>query len=221
MNMHLIVDRYMRETLAEDEKAKFEERLLWDEELVDELDLAERLHEGLQASVKHDDVTTSRAGVLDLLSSVLFVPQYAAAASFLVAMVLTASMFMSPLMSSGERGGGMLATTELVPLLVLRGIDAPTVHVSEDAWTVLLVDVFGSYESYRVTVRKDMADTAPFWEQAKLLPTYPDSLAVGMPGTSLAPGRYILSVEGARDTQADETIYEHLQDIRFVTAFAD
>jgi hypothetical protein len=54
-----------------------------------------------------------------------------------------------------------------------------------------------------------------------MLPTYPDSLAVGMPGTSLAPGYYLISVEGAQDTEAGETIYEHLQDIPINTKFAD
>ncbi len=52
MNLHLVVDRYLQGTLQDDEKTEFEERLLWDEELMDELDLAERLREGLRASAE-------------------------------------------------------------------------------------------------------------------------------------------------------------------------
>jgi len=40
---HLVVDRYLQGALSAREVAEFEERLTWDEELLDELDLAEHL----------------------------------------------------------------------------------------------------------------------------------------------------------------------------------
>jgi hypothetical protein len=54
-----------------------------------------------------------------------------------------------------------------------------------------------------------------------LTPTYPDALAVGMPGSALAADRYVLSLEGVRDSGTGEKTYEHIQDIAFITALAD
>ena len=111
---HLLADRYLQGALTESEQAEFEERLTWDQELIDELDIAEHLREGLKQSIATDkySIGESRAGVFGRLSEWFAVPQYAAAASFLVAITLTASVFMSPLTPDGE---GQLGTTEIVP----------------------------------------------------------------------------------------------------------
>lgn len=221
MNMHLTVDRYLRGTLAEDEKARFEERLLWDDELADELDLAEHLREGLRASAKRDDFTTARASVVDRLSSLLFVPQYAAAASFLLAMTLTAGVFMSPLNQDDVGAGGYTTQTEIVPLIAVRGSTAQVIVVKHNNWTVLLVDVTGSHDHYRVSVAKDEDGAEPFWLQDGLATSYPDALAIGMPGSALATGYYVLSVEGVRVVDQGTQSYDHIQDIRFTTATTD
>lgn len=221
--MHLLTDRYLQGSLAEAELAEFEERLVWDEELIDELDLAERLREGLRESVADDKYMGSHEniGILARLSGLWSVPQYAAAASFLLAVTLTAGVLLPPFMMEEGLQGNQATPTEIVPLLVVRGSTAQTIAVNDSAWTVLLVDVTGAYDSYRVTVRKDGSGGEPFWMQDGLLPTYPDALAVGMPGTALAAGRYVLSLEGVRDSGTGEKTYEHVQDIAFITALAD
>ena len=48
-----------------------------------------------------------------------------------------------------------------------------------------------------------------------LRPTYPESLAIGMPGNLLADGRYVLTVEGVVDTANGRGAYEHIQDTPF------
>jgi len=223
IDLHLLTDRYLQGTLAEGEKVEFEERLVWDQELIDELDLAERLREGLQESVADDKYTASHGnfGIVARLSGLWSVPQYAAVASFLLAVTLTAGVLLNPFMPDRDYQGNQTTPTEIVPLLTLRGTTAQTIIVNENAWTVLLVDVTGTYDTYRVTVRKDESGAEPIWMQDELLPTYPDALAVGMPGSALAAGRYILSLEGIRDFTTGEKTYEYVQDIPFETAPAD
>jgi hypothetical protein len=223
IDMHLLIDRYLQGSLAEGEEAEFEERLVWDQELIDELDLAERLREGLRASVADDKYTASHGnrGIVARLSGLWSVPQYAAAASFLLAVTLTAGVLLNPFGPDGDFGGNQPTPTEIVPLLAVRGNTTQTIVVNENAWTVLLVDVTGNYDSYRVTVRKGESGGEPFWMQDALMPTYPDALAVGMPGNALVAGRYVLSLEGVRDAGAGEKTYEHIQDIAFITALAN
>ena len=111
--------------------------------------------------------------------------------------------------------------TDIVPIFTMRSDDEMSITVDPGAWTVLLVDVMGDYPAYRVTVRREEQGSGPVWMQDGLLPTYPESLAVGMPGSALATGRYVLTIEGARSGGAGETIYERIQDILFVTTPAD
>jgi len=223
IDMHLLTDRYLQGTLAEGEKVEFEERLVWDQELIDELDLAERLRDGLRVSIADDKYTASHGnfGIVARLSGLWSIPQYAAAASFLLAVTLTAGVLLNPFMPDGGYQGNQATPTEIVPLLALRSATSQTIVVNNNAWTVLLVDVTGLYDSYRVTVQKDAPDAEPFWMQDALMPTYPDAVAVGMPGNALAAGRYVLSLEGIRDSATGEKTYEHIQDIPFETAPPD
>jgi hypothetical protein len=247
--MHLAVDRYLQGTLDERDQAAFEERLLWDQTLIDELDLAERLREGLRASSADDlyEIAAGTSGFRERFFRMWSMPQYAAAAAFFLGVGL-ASMFAMNLPAPDDslsprdmvefrpertfarvqhdptRGvdrGGQEAITSIVPLLAVRGAAIQTIAVDERAWTVLLVDVPGDYDSYRITVREEGSGAELVWMQNDLVPTYPDALAVGMPGTSLRPGRYLLEVEGARDDATGARTYDHLQAFTFEAALAD
>lgn len=223
MDTHLIVDRYLQGNLADGELAEFEERLVWDEELLDELDLAERLRDGLQESVADNKYSSGHGnnGIVDRLSNVFSVPQYAAAASFLFAVVLTAGTLLNPLVSGVGYQANQGTHTEIVPLLAVRSETPQTIFVNNESWTVLLVDVVGPYESYRVNIRRDEPDPEAIWAQDGLMPTYPDALAIGLPATALAAGRYVISLEGMQDGGTGENSYEHIQDIAFIAALAD
>ena len=225
MDTHLVVDRYLQGSLAGRELAEFEERLVWDQELIDELDLAERLREGLRESVADKKYTTSqeKQGIAVQLFHVFSVPQYAAVASFLLAVVLTAGALLNPLMSGGGFQANQDTHTEIVPLLAVRSKTAQTIFVNDESWTVLLVDVVGPYDAYRVNIRRGAAEgeAEVMWMQEGLIPTYPDALAVGLPGTALATGSYVLGLEGIRNDETGEKIYEHIQDIAFIVALAD
>lgn len=222
---HLLVDRYIQGKLEETELDAFEERLVWDTELVDEVELAERLRAGLK------DVSVAKADVVEApgfdlfaaVSGLFAVPQFAAAASFLLAMALTIGVMTSPIVDLDGPPGTAASQTDIIPLFATRAFRADVLSVKVDpgAWTVLLVDVMGDYPAYRATVRRDESGADPVWMQDGLLPTYPESLAIGMPGSQLAPGRYVLTIEGAKPSDAGETLYERVQEIPFESTPAD
>lgn len=223
IEQHLLIDGYLRGTLKEGEIDAFEERLVWDKDLVDELDLAEHLREGLRATATAREYVAEPQGfnLAALVTGVLTVPQYAAAASFALAVMLTAGVLLNPSVNIGGSQGISAMQTDIVPLLAVRSGSVQSINVDQTAWTVLLVDVMGDYASYRVAVRKDEAGAVPIWVQDGLLPTYPDALAVGMPGNTLDAGSHVLSLEGVIDADSGEKTYEHIQDISFETTAAE
>jgi hypothetical protein len=217
IEQHLLVDRYVQGSLEGSELDEFEERLVWDESLIDEVQLAEHLRDALRAaSVARSGV--DRAPGFDLVAMVsgfLAVPRFAAAASFLLAVILTVGVLMSPLMYLRDQAGTSAHQTDIVPLFTTRSGDVMEVAVDPDHWTVLLVDVTGDYPAYRVTVRRDDPGADPIWMQDDLTPTYPESLAVGMPGSVLAAGRYVLTIEGAVPADTGGATYTLVQEIPF------
>lgn len=223
IEQHLLVDRYVQGKLEGSEQEAFEERLVWDEALLEDVQLAEQLQEGLKqvSAARADIAESSRLEFGAMVAGLFAVPQFAAAASFVIAVTLTAGVLMSPLVKVGGEAGMPALQTDIVPLFTTRSEDTLEIAIDPDAWIVLLVDVMGDYSAYRVTVRRDEPGSDPVWMQDGLLPTYPESLAVGMPGSALAAGRYVLTIEGAPDSDAADASYEHLQDIPFITAPAD
>ena len=223
IEQHLLIDRYVQGRLEGGELDEFEERLVWDESLVDEVRLAEHLRDGLRAaSAARNRVADSQGfDLVAMVSGLLAVPQFAAAASFLLAVTLTAGVLMSPFVNLGGRAGTPALQTDIVPLFATRGMDVMQVPVDPDDWTVLLVDVMGDYATYRATIRKDEPDAEPVLIQDGLMPTYPESLAVGMPGNTLAAGRYILTIEGVVPADTGEATYELIQNIPFESKPAD
>ena len=219
---HLLVDRYIQGKLGDTELDAFEERLVWDTALIEEVELAERLRTGLQDvyAAKADIVEKPGFDLVAALSGFFAVPQFAAAASFLLAVTLV-SLLSSPLVDVGGDSAPPAMQTDIVPLFATRSNDVMSIAVDPDAWTVLLVDVMGDYASYRVSVRRDEPDSDPVLMQDGLMPTYPESLAVGMPGSALEAGRYVLTIEGAVVSDSGATRYERVQDIPFVTTPAD
>jgi hypothetical protein len=223
IELHLVVDRFLQGTLSEGEVIEFEERLTWDHALIDELELAERLRDGLRVATGEGSymVAAARAGVASWLSNLFSIPQYAAAASFALAVALTAGVLLNPFGAGHGTGGFQTIPTEIVPLVVVRGANASPVVFSAGTQLVLLVDVTRSHASYRVTIRPDRPGAPPFWTQDDMLPTHLDSLAIGMPGDLLEAGPYVLTVEGVSTPDGGEKAYEHIQNIAFDSAPAE
>ncbi len=209
---HLVVDRYVKGTLADTELAEFEERLVWDETLIEEVQLAEKLIEGLKGVQLAGELPAS-SGLFSRLAGYLATPQLAAAASFVLG-IGVASVLLFP--ATPPTGGG--TTTTIVALDVLRGSGGPTIDVDGAAWTVLLVETPPGDAAYRVTIVADGSGTDAVWQQSGLRPAFADSLSIGLPGRLLVDGQHLLSVERSA---GDADNYTKIQDIPFVVRRID
>lgn len=215
IDRYIVVDRYLQGTLTDGEQAEFEERLVWDQALVEELELAEALRNGLRASGAEGKYVSGDEGSLGArLKSMMSMPRYAAAASFVMGVLLTSVLVSNRVPDVDPAAAGSGPTT-VVPLLVLRSSNVQSIEIEPDGMTVLMIDVPPGYRSYRVSVRRGDA-SAPFWRQEGLVPGYLDQLAVGVPGRELMPARYLLTLEGVAD-QAEPFV----QEIPFETIIAE
>lgn len=200
IDMHLVTDRYLQDMLSESEKAEFEERLTWDQELIDEVDLAVRLREGLRQAAAEESHVAKESG-RGLLAILWSEPRYAAAASFMLAVALSALLFTGPF-PSPRLPGGTATSTQLVPLAAVRGPEAQQVKMHASSPTILLIDVSNNYSAYRVTITRAGESNEVVWMQDDLQPTYLQMLAIAIPAGFLQSGNYRVGVEGLKDRVA-------------------
>ena len=195
IDRHLLVDRYLAGALPDDELADFEERLVWDGELIDELDLAERLREGMLAAAGERQRTApTDTGFAPRLRLVFSNAAYAAAASFLVGIALSFLV----LGNQSESPVPDQLRYSVNELQVFRGAGGPVIDTTPDAISILRFDVDRSFENYRVEIQA-AEDAAPLWQQGGLVPDRDGMLVIGVPGASLPPGSYLLTVYGVND----------------------
>jgi len=201
---HMIIERYVQGKLGADEEADFEERLVWDKALQEEVELAETLRSWLQASVKESDYqTTASSNVAGwrpwfLLqpghaARMWLQPGFAAAASFILGIAITFSVLRNP-GTDIEFGLDESAPSLVVPLIVTRtaGSDRQEIPVSPGAVTLLLIDVPYLDQRFNVVVRD--GENEAVWQQDGLSAGYLDAVAVGVPGSAVPPGDYTLSI---------------------------
>lgn len=201
---HLLVDRYLSDSLDDVEKAAFEERLCWDRELLDEVGLAEQLRDAMRESAATGklDSDDTRAGLGPAIVNLFAVPQYAAAASFLVAVGLTATVLMN---SPGDvreslnyDGWGAETVLETVSyqLFSVRGSGEQELEIEKNTWTVLEVDAMESCSRYRTMLTRTDNGENSSRRQLTLKPNFHQVLAIGVPTDNLEVGRYELQIEG-------------------------
>lgn len=205
-----VIERYLNGALTAAEEQAFEEAYLGDPELLEELEVAERLRAGLKDSNAADSASAAprRPRWLELAAS----PRFGIAAS-LVAVAALASSTALYVQNQGLRGSVGLAAarpTRVLELLSVRGPASPN-EIAAPApgeWVVLLVDPgFGDYDSYRAVLARDGAEVLRL---DGLTPTYEGLLALGMAGDLLAPGEYEIHLSGGRrdwpDTRAPDEL---------------
>ena len=194
---HQVVERYLKGALTADEEQAFEEAYLGDPVLLDELQAAERLRAGFQDLDGAGVLERPRPRWLQALAS----PQYAAAASVLLAAMLVVSGALYRENMSLREGGLAMepAVTRLVPLVSVRG-GAPNELAApgNDEWTVLLLDPgFTEYDTYRAVLERLMDGASEeVWRRSDLTLTYEGTIAMGLPGRLLSPGEYAARLEG-------------------------
>lgn len=211
IDRHLVTDRYLQGTLSQQATAEFEERLTWDTELLEELELAEQLREGLRESAASGGFT-ARPSSPGMIAAIWSTPRYAAAASFVLAVMLTSVIFVN---IPEKLDGGASAETDIVPLVAVRSAAAARVEVRPRAVTVLLVDASDGYPAYRAELHREGHGSEIVWQKSGLSPTYPESLAISLPPGFLTPGRYVLAVDGQLTNASGDTLYERVREIPF------
>ena len=195
---HQVIERYLKGTLTADEERAFEELYLGDPDLLDEIELVERLGQGLKDVGATGGIDRSRSS----WRTAPLTKQWAAAASLLVVVSLAVSgaLYRENLsLREGQQLTAGVTTPRLLPIITVRGdpqtvLEAP----SENDWVVLLVDPgFTPRDSYRAVLsRRSERGLAEIWRADGLTPEYQDQLAIGMPGSLLPPGEYELELTG-------------------------
>jgi len=205
MKNHEHIEQYLQSGLSVEEQTAFEEEFLSSGQLLDELEVAEKLKQGLQdlAAVENAAVPKDQSS---WLGSFLRSPQYAMAASFLLVVSLGVSGVLLQKFDSKPGPGHSVSAlpTQITPLISVRGASDGTAvntlkQVGNEMNHVLMLDPgFSSYSFYRTSVyRLDPTGASiRIWQVDGMLPGYEDMLALSLPGSILDPGRFEIRIEG-------------------------
>jgi hypothetical protein len=194
-----LIERYLQGRLSPAEEQAFEEAYLADPALLREVQLAERLREGFKdrAAAEEAPRPAARSGWLARASS----PRYGIAASFVAAVALVAAGALYVQNQGLEAGGAGTAArhARVLPLVTVRGAGNASVIAAPSAeeWTVLLLDTgFTDYDVFGAALLRDGSDE----ELLRLdgMEASDGTVAFGVPGSALPPGRYEVRLQGAR-----------------------
>jgi hypothetical protein len=195
---HQVIERYLKGELTADEEQDFEEAYLSNQDLLDEIELVERLQDGLKKLKASGGVAPRTGTWLRAFAT----PQYAAAASMLFAVSLLVSGALYVQNLALRQGQSLVANggiTRILPLVSVRGageivVEAP--DASEIA--VLLVDPgVTRHDSYRVVVSRRAGGAASeLWARDGLVADYEEQIAITLPSRLLTPGDYEIAIAG-------------------------
>lgn len=194
-----VIERYLSGALTADEEQAFEEAYLGDPELLDQVQAAERLREGIKelASAGRLERVRPTARWRQWLAS----PQYAVAASVLLAVSLGFSAMLYR-ENSTLRQDDLLqlsASTQLVPLEAVRGgntVDVPA--PAPNQVTVFQLNAgLDAYDTYRGTFTRVGAGPATIWQRDDLVARSDGTILIGpVPARALQPGTYEARLDG-------------------------
>ena len=219
---NLMIERYVKGELSQEEQDAFEERFLASPELLDQLEAAELLQQGLQdlAALEKAQPSPRRqgartaSGIMSLFQS----PRYAMAASVLLLISLgVSSHLLRENAQLGEVGTNLVLPAEIVPLVTTRGTSLNTITLDDPArhYVLMLDPGFEAFASHRATVYRleTGAQAQLVWQVDRLQPGYEDMLALSLPGAVLAPGRYEITIEGLPEGTGQS--YEQIGTVAF------
>jgi hypothetical protein len=192
IDRYLVIDRYLAGDLVESEATDFEERIVWDKELIEELDLAVKLRDGLRASAEEASLGKITAASPPRRAATF--TRMAIAASFAVGALTTSLFFSQQTIMVADNN----IPTSVVSLNLLRGNAEQQIAIKPGAMIVLMVAADEGHSGYRVAVSK-RDDPEIIWAQSGFTPGYTESLAVGINGGLLRPGNYVLIVYAVVD----------------------
>ena len=203
---NLLVERYLRGELSTEEQAAFEEAMLSSADLVDQLESAELLQQGLR-DVAILEPPQSADSTTSLLVSFFSSPRYALAASFMLLVSLGVSGTLLYQRDQTSYAELPFMSTQIVPLISVRGAPGSqsvnTLRIGEgNEQAVLMLDPgFEQYAHYRATIYRlsPGKEPAQVVRVDKLQPGYEEMLALSLSFRGWKPGNYEVNIEGGRD----------------------
>lgn len=212
IKQHLQVDDYLTGSLSSEDLAAFEERLLWDDALVEEVALAESLREGMK-DYHADDTTDLGEYRAVQRASWWSSPTYRVAASVLLAVSLLFNVlqgFDTP-PATPDTGVGD-PTPQVIRLIATRSIGPREIPIDSDGLVVLTIDPIDGFEEYRLTLSPLGNAAEPVALESGLRATPTEPLAISVPGSALPPDDYSLALDGR---PAAESEFQRLSEVRF------
>jgi len=200
---NMLIERYLEGRLSDEEAAAFEQQFLSSDELLDELEAAELLGQGLHdISALENARATAKptSNVISLFQS----PRYAMVASFMLLVSLSVS---SILLHQNDRlsesGSNWAVPTEIIPLVSVRGVagsDLNTLSLGEAPrqFVMMLDPGYEPYSHYRATVYglDPAGESAMLLQVDEMIPGYEDMLALTVSSSILNPGNFEIKLEG-------------------------
>jgi hypothetical protein len=228
-NNTLLIERYLQGKMSAGEAAEFEEHFLSSADLLDELESAERLQQGLKDVATLENAHTPAINkfsekLATNLESLFQSPRYAMAASFLLVVSLGFSSFLFQQNARlGEIDPGLALPTEIIPMVSVRGITSGepinTLHLDDTAQQfVLMLDPgYEDYTHLRATVFRlgSSGEPVQLWQLDHMLPGFDDMLALSLPSSILDPGDFEIHLEGWREEWPANHIFEPVRTIYF------
>jgi hypothetical protein len=208
----MLVERYLEGKLTAEQAASFEEQFLSSDELLNELEAAERLGQGLHDMSALENAHVTNKPTSNIVSSSNFTalfqsPRFAMAASFMLLVSLSvSSVLLQKNAHLSEFGSNQAIPTEIIPLVSVRGAAGNELNTlplgdAPKQFVLMLDPGFETYSHYRATVYQlDSAkEPAMLWQVDEMLPGYEDMLALSVPSSVLNPGDYEIQLEGWLD----------------------
>jgi hypothetical protein len=194
---HGVIERYLAGALTADEEQAFEEAYLGDAELLEQIETAERLRDGVKGLDTAGALERARPPWQRAFAS----PRYAMAASVLLAV----SLGFSTVLYNENRTlrGGDSSTPMITRFVALESVRGDNVHQiaapNEDELLSLLFDAGTvAYDTYRAVItRRDGEQSEQIWSRADLASEFNGTtIPVSLPGRMLRPGIYEAKLDG-------------------------
>lgn len=206
---NLLIERYLRGDLKKEEREAFEERFLSSPELLDQLEAAERLQEGLLDVGAVEEPGPSGTVITPRLAAIT--PRLAMAASVLLAVSLAVSgtLFLENRQLSEEAAqfASVPAPVQIVPLHTTRGatsaatVNTITLEQGSGQLVLMLESAMQPYHHYRAVVLR-LPESEPLLELGGLQPGYQEMIALALPAHLMKPGEYRVELEGVTQDSA-------------------
>ena len=190
-----VIERYLKGALTADEEQAFEEAYVGDSELLDQLQAAERLRDGIKG-LDSGDLERSRPRWQTFAS-----PRYAMAATVLLAVSLGFSTVLyneNQVLREGASQTPLI--TRFVALDSVRGANVPEIVAPErDELITLMIDPGTvAYDTYRAVItRRDGERSEQVWGRADLVSEFNGTtIPVSVQGRVLRPGTHEAKLDG-------------------------